>query len=191
MNTTRNPNSLKNLREPWRPGESGNPSGNRKRPYTNRLHDLAETRLPEELRARFNSSFERQFGKKDMLPAGVTYADAEVLRLHLNVILRGDVGAAAFISDRIEGKPANRLDLVGHERQEITIRVVQDAATPKRKPGPSHTAVEGTLFRDIVELIQNSKDDEDELFLTKAAELAQMIQARAKQKGRTIDVPAR
>src|SRR5260370_253124 len=42
MNTKRNPNSLKNLRQPWRPGESGNPSGSRKRPYTDRLLGLVE-----------------------------------------------------------------------------------------------------------------------------------------------------
>jgi hypothetical protein len=187
MNTTRNPNSLKNLRQPWRPGESGNPSGNRKRPYTNRLHDLAETRLPEELRAKFNDSFAKQFGKKDMLPPGTTYADAEVLRLHLNTILKGDVASAAFISDRIEGKPANRLDLIGHGRQEVTIRVVHDTARPKWKPNP--TSVEGTLFTTLLALIEQSNDNEDEGFLMRVGELAQMLRERAKQKARTIDAP--
>jgi len=184
MNTKRNPNSLKNLREPWRPGQSGNPSGNRKRPYTDRLLDQAEARLPEELRAKFNDSFKKQFGKSDMLPPGVTYADVEVLRLHLNVLLKGDVAAASFISDRIEGKPPNRLDLVGHERQEITIRLVEDA--PLAPPGRDR--VEAMIFRDVIALIEQSEDSEDEQFLTTAAALAQMIKQRAKQKGKPIDV---
>ncbi len=185
MNTKRNPNSLKNLRQPWRPGESGNPSGTRKRPYTDRLFDQAEARLPEELRAKFNDTFQKQFGKSDMLPPGVSYADVEVLRLHLNVILKGDVGAASFISDRIEGKPPNRLDLIGHERQEITIIVKEE------KPVPYHDRVEELIFRYILTLIEQSTDDEDENFLTKAAELAEIIKHRAQAKGQTINVPAR
>ena len=167
-----------------------NPKGiNRKRPYTDRLLEQGEARLPEELRTKFNNSFEKQFGKKDMLPPGTTYADAEVLRLHLNTILKGDVASAAFISDRIEGKPPNRLDLIGHERQEITIQVVHDTATPKRRP--DRAAVEDALFNNILALIEGSKDGVDENFLIKAAELAQMIKTRAQQKGKPIDVPAR
>src|SRR5216684_1564167 len=139
------PNSLRNLRAPWKPGEVPNPKGvNRKRPYTDRLLDQAEARLPEEMRLKFNDSFEKQFGKKDMLPPGTTYADAEVLRIHLNTILKGDVASASFISDRIEGKPPNRLDLIGHERQEITFKVVHEQASPYRD------RIEGVLFRDIV-----------------------------------------
>jgi hypothetical protein len=181
------PNSMKNLRRPWRPGETGNPSGiNRKRPYTDRLHEVAERLLPAELRAKINGALERQFGKKDLLPPTATYADAECLRIHLNVIMKGDVNAAAFISDRIEGKPPNRLDLIGHERQEITIRVVEDPPLQL-----SRDRAEGILFRDIVALIERSNDNEDEDFLTKAAELAQLIKARAKARGNPIDVPAR
>jgi hypothetical protein len=146
---------------------------------------VAEARLPEEMRLKFNDSFEKQFGKKDMLPPGTTYADAEVLRIHLNTILKGDVASAGFISDRIEGKPPNRLDLIGHERQEITILVKHEDRPPHR------IAVENSLFTSIVALIEQSKDGEDELFLTKAAEFAQMIKARAKQKGKSIDVTAR
>ena len=187
-----NPNSLRNLR-PLQPGQTANPTGinRRKRPYTDRLLDQAEARLPEELRAKFNSSFEKQFGKPDMLPQGTTYADAEVLRLHLNTILKGDVASAAFISDRIEGKPPNRLDLVGHERQEVTIRVVHDAAAPKTKRRPDRAAIEVSLFANVLSLIEGAEDSEDENFLTKAAELAQMIKARANQRGKPIDVPAR
>jgi len=175
---------LRNLK-PWRPGQVPNPEGiNRKRPYTDRLLDQAEARLPEELRAKFNDSFQKQFGKSDMLPPGVSYADVEVLRLHLNVLLKGDVGTASFISDRIEGKPPNRLDLVGHERQEITIRLVEDP------PMPPRDRIDAVLFRDIVTLIEQSADNEDEHFLTKAAELAQLIKQRAQAKGQTIDVRA-
>jgi len=145
------------------------------------LYEVAESPLPEEIRAKFNDSFAKQFGKRDMLPPGATYADAEVLRLHINTILKGDVASAAFISDRIEGKPPNRLDLIGHERQEITLKVVTAQSPPRRE------RIEATLFRDVVALIEQSKDGEDELLLTKAAELAQMLKARAQQKG-PIDV---
>jgi hypothetical protein len=188
MNTKRNPNSLRNLRPPWRPGETGNPSGiNRKRPYTDRLLDQAEALLPEETRTKINDAFQRQFGKKDMLPPGTTYADAEVLRIHLNVIMKGDINAAQFISDRIEGRPPNRLDLVGHERQEVTIRVVHDAATPKRRP--DRAAVEASLFNNILEVIEGAEESEDENFLRKLAEVGQLIKQRARQKARTIDAP--
>jgi hypothetical protein len=150
---------------------------------------VAEARLPEELRAKFNSSFEKQFGKKDMLPPGTTYADAEVLRLHLNTILKGDVASATFISDRIEGRPPSRLDLIGHERQDITIRVVHDAAAPiKRRPDRS--AVEGSLFNNIVALIEGAEDSEDANFLTAAANLALMLKTRSEGRGKPI-VPTR
>jgi hypothetical protein len=179
------PNSLRNLCAPWRPGEVPNPKGiNRKRPYTDRLFERAEALLPEEMRAKINVALERQFGRPDMLAPGTTYADAQTLRLHLDAIM-GDIRAAEFISDRVEGKPPNRLDLIGHERQEITIRVVEDPPLPHRD------RIEAALFRDIVVLIERSSDDEDESFLTKAVELAQIIKQRAQAKGRTIDVPAR
>jgi hypothetical protein len=182
------PNSLKNLRPPWKPGQVPNPEGiNRKRSYTDRLHEVAETLLPAELREKINSAFERQFGKKDLLPPTATYADAECLRLHLSVLMKGDVNAAAFISDRIEGRPPNRLDLVGHERQEITIRVVEDPPMPPR----GRDQVEARLYHDIITLVEVSPDSEDESLLTTAANLAQLIKARAKQKGKVLDVPAR
>jgi len=181
----RHPNSLKNLK-PCPPGVTANPKGiNRKRPYTDRLFERAEERLPEPMRKRINDTFEKQFGKLDMLPVGTTWADAEVLRIHLNVVLSGDISSANFITDHIEGRPPSRLDLIGHERQEITIRVVEDPPLVPR----GRDRVEAILFRDIVTLIERAADDEDEHFLTKAAELGQMLKARAMQKGRTIDVP--
>ncbi len=182
----KHPNSLKNLK-PCPPGVTANPKGiNRKRPYTDRLFERAEERLPEPMRKRINDTFEKQFGKLDMLPVGTTWADAEVLRIHLNVVLNGDITSASFISDRVEGKPPNRLDLIGHERQEITIRVVEDP--PLAPLGRDRT--EAALFHDLVALIK-SADDEDENLLTAAANLAQLIQERAKAKGRKIDVSAR
>ena len=178
----RHPNSLRNLR-PLQPGQTANPKGiNRKRPYTDRLHEVAEKTLPEEMRLKINSAFEKQFGAKNVMPAGTTYADAEVLRLHLNVIMKGDTSAATFIADRIEGRPPNRLDLIGHERQEITIKLVEDPPLPLA----SGDRVEANLFRDIVALIERSNDDEDEGFLTKAAEFARLIKVRAERK--VVDV---
>ena len=88
------------------------------------------------------------------------------------------------IADRVEGRAPSRLDLTVGQRQEVTIRVVEDPPLPPRRD-----RVEAVLFRDIVALIK-SGDDEDEHFLTKAAELAQLIKQRAEKKGKIIDVLA-
>jgi len=173
------PNSLKNLRPPWRPGQVPNPKGvNKKRPFSDRYEQMGEARAPIELIQKINKDF-----GKPILSESCSWVMLLTARAYLQVYLRGDTNMLRKIADRVEGRSPNRLDLQVAGRTEVTFVVKQD------DPLPYHDRVEELLFRYIVQLIEQSNDEADENFLTKAAELAQLIKARAKQKGRTIDVP--
>lgn len=166
-----NPASLQNLR-PWSKGESGNPEGSRlKRPYTDRYHLLAESPLPEGLRQKVCGVLVAQFGTdaEQLLPVGSTFADAQAVRLHLNAVIRGDTRSLAELADRCEGRAPNRLDLVGLERQEVTIRVVQDEI--QARPGRETEA----LYKTLLQIVKNSPDEE---VATAAANLACMLKGR-------------
>src|SRR5260221_2766130 len=179
------PNSLRNLRPAWKPGQAPNPQGiNKKRPFSDRYAEMGEAQAPIELIQKVN----KQFGKP-VLAENCSWCELVTARAYLSVFLRGDTNILKEMADRVEGKAPQRLDLAIPAHSEVTLKVVYDTATPKKKPDP--TAVEATLFNDIVTLIEGSTDDEDELFLTKAAELAQIIKERAEQRGKTINVTAR
>ena len=74
--------------------------------------------------------------------------------LFLQVVLKGDVTALKEIADRIEGRPPQRLDLVGVERQEITIRVEEE--DPQVRQGRE----DEFLIRRLDILVEHSNDEE-------------------------------
>ena len=91
------------------------------------------------------------------------------------------------IADRVEGKAPQRLDLAIPPHTEVTFKVVHESQTPYARDKDTGR-LEAAVFSNILMIIQKSPDHEDEHFLTKAAELAQMLKARAQQKGKPIDV---
>lgn len=98
----KHPKSLANLRPPAQPGEVRNPLGiNRKRPWTERYAARSEAPIPEKLRLEFNLKM-----GEEVLPKGSTWADAAVLRRHMDALTDGGTPAAKEIADRIEGKVA-------------------------------------------------------------------------------------
>jgi hypothetical protein len=180
----RHPNSLRNLR-PLQAGQTANPAGiNRKRPFSDRYAEMSEARAPVEWIKKIN----KQFGKP-ILAEDASWAMLLTARAYLQVYLRGDVNMLREIADRVEGKSPQRLDLTIPAHTEVTLKVVHDVAVPKRKLDP--TAIERALFSSIVSIIEAAEDSEDEDFLTAAANLAQMLKARAQQKGKPIDVAPR
>jgi len=83
---------VENLRPPWKPGESGNPSGRPKnRPISDLYAEFAERPVPEKLR--------RALG----LAKGATFAEAQTMSLFI-AACNGDVRAAHEIREGIEGK---------------------------------------------------------------------------------------
>ena len=91
----RNPNT-KGLM-PWKPGQSGNPSGRpRMQPISDRYAHIAEEKLPENIR------------KKLKLGPGATYGDAIALRT-FQAALEGDIAATREVREAIEGKAAIRV----------------------------------------------------------------------------------
>ena len=83
------------------PGQSGNPSGGRKRkPISDRYEYIAEIKLPEDVRALLK------------LAPGSTYADAAALQQFRSAI-KGDTSAIREIREAIEGKATQTI--VGDE----------------------------------------------------------------------------
>jgi hypothetical protein len=114
-----NEKSLANL-TPIKPGEVRNPLGiNRKRPWSDRYSQRSEDPIPDKIRRQFN----HQMGQ-EVLPKGSTWADAAVLRRHMEALMDGWTPAAKEIADRIEGKPPQRMEIVGTERKVVTLEVI-------------------------------------------------------------------
>ena len=92
---------IENLQPPWKPGESGNPSG---RPSKRRLSecyaDLIDKPLPEDLR------------KGMRLEAGATYGEAMALGL-ARAAIKGKTEAAREFGDRTEGKARQPVEVSG------------------------------------------------------------------------------
>ena len=119
MNRKINEKSLANLK-PIKPGEVRNPLGiNRKRPWSDRYSQRSEDPIPEKIRRQFN----HQMGQ-EVLPKGSTWADAAVLRRHMEALMDGGTPAAKEIAGRIEGKPPQRMEIVGTERKVVTLEVI-------------------------------------------------------------------
>lgn len=90
---------LRNLRPPWKPGESGNPSG---RPKSKPLTDACFEHLSKH--------------PKDL---------SAVARALITQAKRGSVKAFSALADRLEGKPASHdaLDLNVNSNEELIRRI--------------------------------------------------------------------
>jgi hypothetical protein len=103
---------IENLRPPWKPGESGNPSGRpKKRPLSDLYAEFAERPVPEKLR--------RALG----LAEGATFAEAQTLSLFL-AASNGNIQAAREIREAIEGKAGPRPN--PEHREVFELRMVYD-----------------------------------------------------------------
>ena len=103
---------IQNLRPPWKPGESGNPSGRpKKRPISDLYAEFAERPVPEKLR--------RALG----LAKGATFAEAQTVSL-FTAASNGNVQAAREIREGIEGKASERPRL--GEIDEVVFRIVEE-----------------------------------------------------------------
>lgn len=93
------PGNPGNLMPPWKPGQSGNPSGKGKRkPISDRYEKLADLPMPDDIR------------RKLKMPEGSTFGDAVAFRIFLGAI-KGAPAAARELREAIEGKAAQRIDV--------------------------------------------------------------------------------
>ena len=94
------------LKPPWKPGESGNPSGRpKKKPITTAYEVVITNPLPDHLR-------KVKLGKHELeLPAGATFADLIAIG-QCAAAVKGNTAAAQEIADRLEGKVAVELDVI-------------------------------------------------------------------------------
>jgi hypothetical protein len=117
-----NPKSLANLAPPVKPGEVLNPTGiNRKRPITDEYYARSQEPLPEPLRLKINAAL-----GVEVLKPKATWAEANSLRRFLDALTEGGHPSSKEIRESIEGKAPERLEIMGTQKKEITIRVSFD-----------------------------------------------------------------
>lgn len=110
---------IQNLRPPWKPGESGNPSGRPKnRPISDLYAEFAQRPVPEKLR--------RTLG----LAKGATFAEAQTVSLFI-AASNGNVRAAREIREGIEGKANERPKTV--DGGEFEVHVTYEDPLPARQ----------------------------------------------------------
>jgi hypothetical protein len=145
-----NENSLKNLRPPWRKGESGNVSGRRPRPLQDAFTKVVMQKAsPQVVKAL------RRFG----LRPGATVADV-IAAATVKQAARGRTEAAKLVIETVEGRAGIRGDLDGGAT--IELHVVMDA--PIRRASSPVIDVAETA-NPISALIEESagKADDDEV----------------------------
>jgi hypothetical protein len=115
------PQSLANLRPPWKEGDpSPNPGGRlKKRPITDEYFQILGEPLPEILRLQINQMF-----GEELLRPGTTWARAGAFRRALDSLMEGGYLASKEMREAIEGKAPLRSEITGPERKEVTLRVV-------------------------------------------------------------------
>jgi hypothetical protein len=116
---------IENLRSPWKPGESGNPSGRPKRVYISDIYaELLETPLPEEIRRKLKHS------------EGITFAEALALGV-LEKALGGSLPAVREVREATEGKANMRPNT--HQREPIEVHIVYDDPPNNKKLDENQT----------------------------------------------------
>ena len=122
---------IENLRPPWKPGQSGNPSGRpKKRPLSSAYLEFAQRRLPEKLR--------RSLG----LPEDATFAEALSEALFRSAI-NGSVSAARELREATEGKSEVRSGEPSDD-VEIQFKVVYEQTPRIRRPDPDSSGSDGS-----------------------------------------------
>jgi len=113
------------LHPPWKPGESGNPSGRpRKLPITERYATIAELPVPDYLLTALKlSEAERREIK--------TYGDALALS-QFRAAIKGKTEAAREIADRLEGKARQAVEVSGPEGGPLDVQHVTDGELDAR-----------------------------------------------------------
>lgn len=102
--------TLANLK-PWKPGQSGNPSGRPKRdPITQAYKDLCNLPLPEKIRKTLN------------LEKGATFYQAIAVS-QIFAAVKGSVKHAKEIADRVEGKAIQKIEIAGEGGSGLSLKV--------------------------------------------------------------------
>jgi hypothetical protein len=108
---TENAAHLKSFR--WPKGVSGNAGGRpKKRAISERYAFIAEIPLPEDVRKKFK------------MPIGVTFGDAGAIGTFLAMVA-GKHGAAREIREAIEGKTAQRIEVVGGDSGPVKVSLAE------------------------------------------------------------------
>ena len=108
---TPNPKSLKNLKPAWQPGESGNPSGRPKSEVTDAYRFLARCKVPGD-------------------PQGRTYAEL-LAEAQFWAAIGGATTAAREITDRLEGKSVQRVDVGNLDETPLELNLTVKFSDPE------------------------------------------------------------
>lgn len=153
-----NPNSLKNLAPPVQPGQILNPTGEngRKRLYTDKYQLIGESIIPEPVRLLFNAKIRiqlqalidsralglnaaerkvlQQEKKREFIPQGTQWAEANSIRLHWEVVMAGDVSAATELREATEGRAEQRI--IFGEKNDRLKALIEGLSVARKNPPP-------------------------------------------------------
>jgi|SRR5580698_8973241 hypothetical protein len=122
---------IENLRPPWKPGESGNPSGRPKKRLLSEVYgEHAELPLPEKLRLKLG------------LWEGATFADALTRGLFLSA-LDGNPSAARELREATEGRADIRPKEPAGDVQ-IQYTVIYEQTPRVKRPDPDNSGSDGS-----------------------------------------------
>lgn len=103
----KNPNSLKNLLPPIKPGEVRNPLGiNAKTPITDEYRICAAEAIPEAIRRKINKAIGAQ-----VLKLGDSWARANAVSRFMHAVTEEGVRSSAEIREAIEGVAPHRIEI--------------------------------------------------------------------------------
>ncbi len=136
------------LKPPWKPGQSGNPTGlnagrPRKRPLTEAYDDRLRSLVPPEVRMAMK------------LPKDATWADAIALGIARKAIA-GDVNAAKEQREATEGKAPQRIEIATPKDREIKLRIEWGSA-----PIDVEASVPARVERIIQDVVEQAVDEEE------------------------------
>lgn len=165
-------NSLKNLKS-VRTSEEGkalaklSAEAGRERPYTDCYAVTGKSITPEFVRLSLNVRIRLQQGqmlaaakregfskelvkaiekemKREAIPKGMTWAQANSIRMHMNAVLEGDVNAATEVRESVEGRSTQRIEFTNTNNKLQQLLEEFRHARQNRPPAPSPTGEPAT-----------------------------------------------
>jgi hypothetical protein len=124
---TLNPRGTLSNLKPWKPGQSGNPSGrSRKLPITEALEQIGQQIVPTEIRKILRRKLNVE------VKPGSTFAQCIALALISKAIV-GDVEAIREFTNRVQGKALQQLEIATPENRDVRLHVIYEESEGRRR----------------------------------------------------------
>jgi len=147
---------------PWKPGQSGNPEGRRrKRPLTEAYDELLRMVMPDAMRKQLNlAKVDGVMRDMKILGPGATWAEGIAIG-QIRKAMLGEVASAKELREATEGKSTQRIELLSQEDRTVTLVRVFDEDAPMR-PDATREIEAGPVRDAINKLIATESEGNDE-----------------------------